>query len=237
MWGGVGAADLLLHHSLISNDPSQCWKGRWAGDTHSFHLHTSALLSTCFLAAASCAAVYDVYLYFRGHTDYICVLLVPFVRLDLSVPFPGPLETLPSLPEGQSDQPVQPVQLTQQVLCGLKNNQTFLQETDHLCMRVQHIYMYSTCLWLSTCIRVHNHTCEFVEPKLWLRADLRDSSSKQRPCPWPMSVHLFCACLDVWSQIKLLLVYMDLKGWRVHVLAPLCQRDYSKLFFLRRKYD
>lgn len=144
----MGATDLLLHHSVISNDPSQPSQGRRAGVTHLFHVHTSAVLLTCFLAAASCSAVYGVDLYFRGLTDYICALLVPFVRLDLSVSFPGPLETLPSLPEGQSDQPVQPVQLIQQVLCRRKNTQTqtFLQETNHLFTCVQHIYMYSTCL-------------------------------------------------------------------------------------------
>lgn len=86
----MGATDLLLNHSVISNDPSQPSEGRRAGDTHSFHVYTPAVLSTCFLAAASCSAVYGVYLYFRGLTDYICVLLVPFVRLDLSVSFPGP---------------------------------------------------------------------------------------------------------------------------------------------------
>lgn len=57
--------------------------------------------------------------------------------------------------------------------------QTFVQEADHRCPCVQHMYMYSTSLWLSTCIHAHKHTCEFVEPKICLRADLRDSSSKQ----------------------------------------------------------
>lgn len=48
---------------------------------------------------------------------------------------------------------------------------------------------------------------------------------------------LFCACLNVWSRIKLLFVYMDLEGWCVHVLAPLCQGDYSHLSFLWSEYD
>lgn len=164
----MGATDPLLHHSMISNDPSQRSNGRRAGDTPSFHVHTSALLSTCFLAAASCTAVYGVYLYFRGHTDYICVLLVPFVRLDLSVSFPGLLETLPSLPEGPSDQPVQPVQLTQQVLCRLKNTQTqtFLQETDHLCTCVCSIY---TCIVLVYDYQ-HAFVCINIHVNLWSRS-------------------------------------------------------------------
>lgn len=97
------------------------------------------------------------------------------------------------------------------------------------------IYMYSARLWLSTCIRVHKHTCESVEPHICSRADLRDCSSKQQPCPWPMSVHLFCACFHVWSRIKFLFVYMDLEGSYVHSFGTF-MTGVITLSFLWRKY-